>query len=72
MVGRCLPLRTPLLPAPSTWQPSANALVDVLAPVDDDMVAELGLVKGTTALVDLAEAERLYAAAQPIVEVAGG
>ncbi|HEY1634359.1 MAG TPA: adenosine kinase [Acidimicrobiales bacterium] len=49
-----------------------NALVDVLAPVDDDMVAELGLVKGTTALVDLAEAERLYAAAQPIVEVAGG
>src|SRR5207244_11528494 len=49
-----------------------NALVDVLAPVDDDLVAELGLVKGTTALVDLAEAERLYAAAQPIVEVAGG
>lgn len=49
-----------------------NALVDVLAPVDEDMVTELGLVKGTTALVDLAEAERLYAAAQPIVEVAGG
>ncbi len=49
-----------------------SALVDVLAPVDDDLVTELGLVKGTTALVDLAEAERLYAAAQPIVEVAGG
>jgi sugar/nucleoside kinase (ribokinase family) len=49
-----------------------NALVDVLAPVDEDLVTELGLVKGTTALVDLAEAERLYAAAQPIVEVAGG
>src|SRR5256885_5282206 len=49
-----------------------NALVDVLAPVDEDMIAELGLVKGTTALVDLTEAERLYAATQPIVEVAGG
>jgi sugar/nucleoside kinase (ribokinase family) len=49
-----------------------SALVDVLAPVDDDLVNELGLVKGTTALVDLPEAERLYAAAQPIVEVAGG
>jgi sugar/nucleoside kinase (ribokinase family) len=49
-----------------------NALVDVLAPVDDDLVAELGLVKGVASLVDLPEAERLYAAAQPIVEVAGG
>ncbi|HWC38780.1 MAG TPA: adenosine kinase [Acidimicrobiales bacterium] len=49
-----------------------NALVDVLAPVDDDLVAELGQVKGMASLVDLSEAERLYAAAQPIVEVAGG
>lgn len=49
-----------------------NALVDVLAPVDDDLVAELGLVKGVASLVDLPEAERLYAAAQPIIEVAGG
>lgn len=49
-----------------------NALVDVLAPVDEALVAELGLAKGTMTLVDLHEAERLYGAAQPIVEVAGG
>jgi sugar/nucleoside kinase (ribokinase family) len=49
-----------------------NALVDVLAPVDDDLLAEQGLAKGIADLVDLPEAERLYAAAQPIVEVAGG
>ena len=49
-----------------------NALVDVLAPVGDELVAELGLVKGIADLVDLPEAEHLYAAAQPIVEVAGG
>jgi sugar/nucleoside kinase (ribokinase family) len=49
-----------------------NALVDVFARVDNSVIEELGLVKGTTALVDLADARRLYAAVEPVVEVAGG
>lgn len=49
-----------------------NAIVDVLSRVDDAFLAAEGLVKGTMRLVDDAEAERLYDAMGPAVEVSGG
>ena len=39
-----------------------NAIVDVLVQADDDLIANFELTKGTMALVDQAQAERLYAA----------
>jgi sugar/nucleoside kinase (ribokinase family) len=49
-----------------------NALVDVLAHVDDTELARLGLDKGSWGLLDADEAERLYALMPPSVEVSGG
>ncbi len=49
-----------------------NAIVDVLAHAQDDLLAELGLTKGTMALVDTAGAERVYAKMGPGIEVSGG
>jgi sugar/nucleoside kinase (ribokinase family) len=49
-----------------------SALVDVLVRVSDEELARTGLVKGSMALVDLPEAELLYRAAGPAVEVSGG
>lgn len=49
-----------------------NAIVDVLARVEDDFLAANRLVKGTMRLVDEAEAERLYDSMGPAVEVSGG
>ena len=49
-----------------------NALVDVLAHVDDAQLGELGLEKNSYDLVDAAEAERRYAAMPPSLEVSGG
>ena len=49
-----------------------NAIVDVLAHVDDAALVAHGLVKGGRALVDDAEAERLYAAMGPAIERSGG
>ena len=49
-----------------------NALVDVIASGDDSFLAEQGLVKGSMALVEPGEAERLYRAMGPAVEVSGG
>ena len=49
-----------------------NAMVDVLSHATDEMVARLGLVKGTMSLVDEAEAQSLYEATGPGVEVSGG
>jgi sugar/nucleoside kinase (ribokinase family) len=49
-----------------------SAIVDVLAHADDAFVTDRGLVKGTMALIDEAEAEALYAALGPAVEVSGG
>jgi sugar/nucleoside kinase (ribokinase family) len=49
-----------------------HAIVDVLAPTGDDVVAELGLTKGAMTLVDDEQAERIYAALGPAVEVSGG
>jgi len=49
-----------------------NAMVDVLARTDDSFLAAQGLVKGTTALIDAARAEALYAQMGPGIEMSGG
>ena len=49
-----------------------NAIVDVLVQVDDRFLEEHGLHKGTMALVDEAQAERLYASVGPGLETSGG
>ena len=49
-----------------------NALVDVLAPSTDEVLARLGLVKGTMALVDLERSRAIYEAMGPTTEASGG
>ena len=49
-----------------------NALVDVLAHVTDDQLAALGLEKSSWEMIDAAEADRLYAAMPPSLEISGG
>ena len=49
-----------------------NALVDVLSHANDELVARLGLVKGTMSLVDEARAREIYEAMGPGVEISGG
>ncbi|HEX4083082.1 MAG TPA: adenosine kinase [Acidimicrobiales bacterium] len=49
-----------------------SPLVDVLATATEDEIAATGLVRGSMALVELAEAEKIYAAMGSTVEVSGG
>jgi sugar/nucleoside kinase (ribokinase family) len=49
-----------------------NAIVDVIARVDDGFVEKHGLVKGSMNLIDEARAEALYADMGQAVEVSGG
>jgi len=49
-----------------------NAIVDVLVQSDDQFLADHGLTKGTMALVDEAQAERLYASVGAGLETSGG
>ncbi len=49
-----------------------NAIVDVLVQSQDDFLSTHGLAKGTMALVDQEQAERLYGAMGPGVETSGG
>src|SRR5690606_23010415 len=49
-----------------------NAIVDVLSRSDDAFLSARGLDKGAMRLIDAAEAEALYAAMGPGVEVSGG
>ncbi len=49
-----------------------HAIVDVLAPSDDELVARFGLEKGTMTLVDDDQAQTIYAALGPTTEVSGG
>jgi len=49
-----------------------NAIVDVMAPCADELVAELGMVRGGMALVDAERATELYAAMGPAREISGG
>jgi sugar/nucleoside kinase (ribokinase family) len=49
-----------------------NAIVDVIAKVDDAFVQRNGLVKGSMNLIDEARAEELYASMGPAIEISGG
>ncbi len=49
-----------------------NAIVDVLSQAEDAFVSERGLAKGTMTLIDMEQAESLYASMGPAVEVSGG
>ena len=49
-----------------------NAIVDVLARADDALIERENLVKGSMRLIDADEAERLYAAMGPAIEMSGG
>ena len=49
-----------------------NAIVDVIAPTDDDFLAAHRLRKGTMQLIDEANAEKLYAAMGQTTVVWGG
>lgn len=49
-----------------------NAIVDILAPASDDLVAELGLSRGGMQLVDAQGARALYARMASAVEASGG
>jgi fructokinase len=49
-----------------------NAIVDVLVHADERFLDDHGLTKGTMALVDEQQAERLYASVGPGLETSGG
>jgi sugar/nucleoside kinase (ribokinase family) len=49
-----------------------NAIVDVIAPADDDFLVAHNLRKGTMQLIDEAQAEKLYAAMGQTAVVSGG
>jgi sugar/nucleoside kinase (ribokinase family) len=49
-----------------------NALVDVLAPVEEDFLGRMGVERGIMTLIDTARAVELYAAMPPSREVSGG
>ncbi|TMM48251.1 adenosine kinase [Qipengyuania marisflavi] len=49
-----------------------NAIVDVMAPCSEELIAELGLAKGGMTLVDAEGATRLYEAMGPAKEISGG
>jgi sugar/nucleoside kinase (ribokinase family) len=49
-----------------------NAIVDVMAPCEDALIEELGMVRGGMTLVDTEQAKSLYGAMGPAREISGG
>ncbi len=49
-----------------------NAIVDVLANADEDLLVKQGMVKGAMTLIDAARAEALYEVMGAAIEVSGG
>jgi sugar/nucleoside kinase (ribokinase family) len=49
-----------------------NAIVDVMAPCDNALIAKLGLAHGGMTLIDTDRARELYAAMGPAREISGG
>lgn len=49
-----------------------NAIVDVIASVDDSFLSGVGLVKGSMTLVDTAQSEAIYAKLPSAIEASGG
>ena len=49
-----------------------NAIVDVMAPCADELIEQLGLVRGGMTLIDTDRAKALYTAMGPAREISGG
>jgi sugar/nucleoside kinase (ribokinase family) len=49
-----------------------NAIVDIIAPADDDFIVRNGIIKGAMNLIDAERAELLYARMGPATEASGG
>jgi sugar/nucleoside kinase (ribokinase family) len=49
-----------------------NAIVDILAEVDDGFLAEQGMIKGSMDLIDARRTDALYALMPPAVQTSGG
>nr|MDA8248007.1 adenosine kinase [Rhodospirillales bacterium] len=49
-----------------------NAIVDVVAPVDEAFISRHDMRKGSMTLIDAAQAERIYATMPPAQESSGG
>jgi sugar/nucleoside kinase (ribokinase family) len=49
-----------------------NAIVDVMAPCGEELIEQLGLVRGGMTLVDTEQARKLYEAMGPAREISGG
>jgi sugar/nucleoside kinase (ribokinase family) len=49
-----------------------NAIVDVLANADDELLIKQGMIKGAMTLIDAARAEALYSVMGAAIEVSGG
>ena len=49
-----------------------NAIVDVMAPCEDELIERFGLVRGGMTLIDEARADELYEAMPPARELSGG
>ena len=49
-----------------------NAIVDVIARVDDTFLEQYGLVKGSMNLIDEDRAEQIYVEMGPVLEISGG
>ncbi len=49
-----------------------NAIVDVMAPCSDELIEQLGLVRGGMTLIDPQQAKALYHAMGPAREISGG
>ena len=49
-----------------------NAIVDVIAPIEDDFLVAQALIKGSMRLIDTDEAERLYGLMAAGMEISGG
>jgi len=60
------------MPAKTEVLGIGNAIVDVLARVDDTLLDKRGLTKGTMQLIDEPQAEALYGELGPAVEMSGG
>ncbi|MCH8959350.1 MAG: adenosine kinase [Gammaproteobacteria bacterium] len=58
--------------SPVTVLGISNAIVDVLAHVDDKILAEIGSIKGSMTLIDQDQAERIYDLMGPTTEMSGG
>jgi sugar/nucleoside kinase (ribokinase family) len=49
-----------------------NAIVDVMAPCQDELIERLGMTRGGMTLIDTDQAHELYAAMGPAREISGG